>query len=684
MGYRVAIDIGGGFTDLVAVDEATGEMHWSKGETSPDDLTEGIVNVFSLSAIDPAKSVQLLHGQTLVINSIVQRKGAKVGLITTQGFRDILELQRSNRRDIFNLRYKKPEPFVPRYLRLEVDERVMADGTILRKVSEADVKSAYGKLKAQGADSIAVCFINSYVNPSNEMDALKIIQALDGHTWVTTSSEVTREWREYERTNTATLNAYVMPLVADYITKLTTRFRKLGFSGQFYMMLSSGGVATFDFVKRVPIDTVESGPVAGVVGGAKIAELVGEKNVIVLDGGSTTTKASLIEGLTIKFTTSYAVERDEFNPGYPLRVPIVDIVEIGNGGGSIAWVDELGDLRVGPMSAGALPGPASYGKGGTRPTVTDAYLTVGFLSPSYFLGGQFNLKPELARDSLEGIAKHFGISVEQAAFAVIRLANDNAAQVLRLVSVQRGYDPRDFALIAHGGSGPMLAPFIAEELEIPKIIVPIIPPGNFSAWGLLMSDLKHDVVKTTIARLDSPRIQTIFNEGFEELASQVISLLKVKTSGADLILTRSADLRYYGQEHTIRVQVIARRIAAKEVTDTAAAFRNQHQREYGFTLDTAVELVNLHVTGVVPTRKPTVGDLVNDGKSLEKALKGERSVFWGQMGWARTRIYERGLLPARTTIEGRAIIEEPTTTTLVRSGYEARVDRYGNLELAEA
>jgi N-methylhydantoinase A len=684
MGYRVAIDIGGGFTDLVAVDEMTGEMHWSKGETTPADLTDGIVNVFRLSNIDPAKSVQLLHGQTLVINSIVQRKGAKVGLITTQGFRDILELQRSNRRDIFNLRYKKPEPFVPRYLRLEVAERVMADGTVLRKVSEADVRSTYRKLKAEGADSIAVSFINSYVNPSNEMEALRTIQALDGHTWVTTSSEVTREWREYERTNTAALNAYVMPLVDDYVTRLKARFADLGFHGKFYMMLSSGGVATFDFVRRVPIDTVESGPVAGVVGGVKIAELVGERNVIVLDGGSTTTKASLIEDLTIKFTANYAVERDEFNPGYPIKVPIVDIVEIGNGGGSIAWVDEIGNLRVGPTSAGAIPGPASYDRGGRRPTVTDAYLVVGFLSPGYFLGGQFGLKPELARDSLGEISKHFGISVEQAAFAVIRLANDNAAQVLRLISVQRGYDPRDFALIAHGGSGPMLAPFIAEELEIPKIIVPIVPPGNFSAWGLLMSDLKHDVVKTTIARLDSQGIRAVFNGGFKELASEVTSLLKVKASGSDVILTRTADLRYYGQEHTIRVPVRAVDITTREVTDIASAFRNHHQREYGFTLDAEVELVNLHVTGVVPARKPTISELGGRGKNLEKALKGRRKVFWGEMGWARTRIYERGLLPALATIKGPAVVEEPTTTTLVRSGYEATVDRYGNLELAEA
>ncbi len=681
MGYRVAIDIGGGFTDLVAIDEKSGEMSWSKGQTSPNDLTEGIISVFKLSKVDPPSCVELLHGQTLVINSIVQRRGANVGLITTKGFRDILELQRSNRRDIFNLKYRKPTPFVPRYRRMEVDERVMANGTILRPVKKAELKKVWRRLAAEKVDSVAICFINSYVNPGNERKALKTIETLSGadrHIRATASSDVTREWREYERTNTAVLNAYVMPLIEGYTTKLTSIFRQMKFKGVFYMMLSSGGVATIDFVKKVPIETVESGPVAGVVAGTKIAELVGERNIIILDGGSTTTKASLVEDLTIKFTTNYAVEKDEFNPGYPIKVPIVDIVEIGNGGGSIAWVDEIGNLRVGPLSAGAVPGPTCYGIGGTEPTVTDAYLAVGFLSPTYFLGGQFNLNPDLARRSLEKIAHHFRISTEQAAFAVIRLANDNAAQLLRLISVQRGYDPRDFTLIAHGGSGPMLSPFIAEELEIPKIIIPVIPPGNFSAWGLLMSDLKHDVTKTSIARLDSTGIDDVFNRGYNELASEVVSLLRAKKGR--VLLQRAADLRYYGQEHTIRVSVDGGDVTGKAVAEIGARFSAQHSKEYGFGLDAPIELVNLHVTGVVIASKPSVRELSNDGRSLTKSFKEEREVYWGS-DFVKTKVYERGLLPSLARIDGPAIIEEPTTTTLVRSGYAAKSDKYGNLEL---
>ncbi len=666
---------------MVAVDEKTGEMFWSKGRTSPDDLTEGIIEVFKLSRVEPSSCVQLLHGQTLVINSIVQRRGASVGLITTKGFRDILELQRSNRRDIFNLKYRKPPPFVPRYRRVEVDERVMADGTLLRGVKKAEVEEAWRKLAAENVESVAVCFINSYINPANERAALKTIERVtgaEGHARVTISSDITREWREYERTNTAVLNAYVMPLVEGYITRLTSRFRQLKFNGVFYMMLSSGGVASFDFVKRVPIETVESGPVAGVIAGTKIGELMGERNIIVLDGGSTTTKASLVEDLTMKFTTNYAVERDDFNPGYPVKVPIVDIVEIGNGGGSIAWVDEVGNLRVGPVSAGAVPGPACYGLGGSEPTVTDAYLAVGFLSPDYFLGGQFSLREDLARRSLEKIARHFHISTEEAASGVIRLANDNAAQLLRLISVQRGHDPRDFALIAHGGSGPMLSPFIAEELEIPKIIVPVIPPGNFSAWGLLVTDLKHEVTKTAIARLDSPKIEDVFNGGYAELSSEVFSLLGGERG--KVLLHRTADLRYYGQEHTIRVDANGGKITTREVAEIGHRFRSQHSKEYSFELDAPVELVNLHVAGVVMTDKPVIRELPREGRSKEKSFKEERDVYWRD-GWVKTKVYERGLLPPLAQIEGPAIVEEPTTTTLVRGGYTARSDKYGNLEM---
>jgi N-methylhydantoinase A len=692
----VAVDIGGGFTDLVAVDEATGEMVWAKGQTTPADFTKGIVEVVRTSKLDPSRCSQLLHGQTLVINTILQRRGAVVGLITTKGFRDILAIQRANRRDIFNLRYKKPEPFVPRHLRAEVDERTMSDGTILGHPDDAGVLRAYRALKASGAESVAVCFINSYINPANEHSVLRAISAAEGggKSSLTISSDVTREWREYERTSTAVLNAYVMPLVRGYLSRLREEFARLGFRGVYYMMLSSGGVASFDLVGSVPVQTIESGPVAGVVAGVRIAELVGEENVIVLDGGSTTTKASLVEGRSIRFTTDYSVEKDEFNSGYPVKVPIVDIVEIGNGGGSIAWVDEVGNVRVGPRSAGADPGPACYGKGGREPTLTDAYLAVGFLNPKYFLGGQVALNPDLALKALSSVGERFRISQEEAAFAVIRLANDNASQVLRLISVQRGYDPRDFALIAHGGAGPMLSPFIAEELEIPRVIVPVIPPGNFSAWGLLMSDLRQDATKTVVRRLDSPGIEALFNAGYGELEDEIVALYSKEGTREGINIYRHADLRYYGQEHTIRVPLseeghIIRvpvdrvKIDASSVKEIASRFQARHLKEYGFTLDSPVELVNLHVNGIVAVKKPAV-KLLSAGGSVEAAFKGSRKVFWGEGGRADTMVYERAKIPALATIEGSAIIEEQTSTSLVRSGYRAKTDKYGNLTMEAA
>ena len=393
MALRVAIDIGGGFADLLAVDEESGQMSWSKTRTTPDDLGRCVKEVFKLSGIDPAKVSQLLHGQTLVINTILQRKGVKVGLITTKGFRDILALQRSNRRDVFNLRYLKPEPFVPRTRRLEVTERTLADGRVLQPLNEEELRNAYSTLLKEQVEGIAICFINSYSNPANEVRAAEIINDLcqgqksDGTPFVSISSEISREWREYERTNTCVLNAYVRPPIDKYLRNLARDFHDLGMNATLYMMLSGGGVASFDYAAQRPIETVESGPVAGVVGALAVADRLGTRNIVALDGGSTTTKASLVEDLQMRFTPDYAVERTEYRPGYPIKVPVVDINEIGIGGGSIAWLDEVGSLRVGPLNAAADPGPACYGLGGTQPTLTDAYLVAGFLNPDYFLGG---------------------------------------------------------------------------------------------------------------------------------------------------------------------------------------------------------------------------------------------------------------------------------------------------------
>jgi N-methylhydantoinase A len=687
MPLRVAIDIGGGFVDLVAVDEQTGDMSWSKSCTTPEDLSRCVEEVFKLSGVEAANVSQLLHGQTLVINAILQRKGAKVGLITTKGFRDILALQRSNRRDIFNLRYRKPEPFVPRRRRLEVDERTRADGEVLRPVNGEELLNSYRALLEEGVESVAISFINSYANPANEVRARELIEDYTRRVksgrvpFLSISSDNSREWREYERTNTCVLNAHVMPLMDTYLRKLTRDFRGLGMNGTLYMMLSGGGVASFEYAAKHPIETVESGPVAGVVGAVEVAESIHVRNILAMDGGSTTTKASLIHDLQMRFASDYAVERDEYQPGYPIKVPVVDICEIGIGGGSTAWLDEVGGLKVGPLNAGADPGPACYGLGGTQPTLTDAYLVAGFLNPAFFLGGALPIHPPLAAKAVALIADHFRISVDEAAFAIVRIANDNAAQLLRLISVQRGFDPRDFAMVAYGGSGPMLAPFIADELEIPRIIIPSIPPGNFSAWGLLMSDLRHAMVRTMVRRLDSPGSVGLFNETYAALEGDIAALYREEGVGADIVLERTADFRYHGQEHTVTVPVAAGLLREGEVQDLSTAFSRTHEREYGFRLDSPVELVNLRVSGTVKVAKPTPKYSGAARVASGAAFAGERMVYWGNEGREATAVIRRDQLSPQTRLTGPAIIEEPTTTVVIPRAFSAWVDDLGNLIL---
>lgn len=683
---RVAIDIGGGFVDLVAVDEQTGAMSWSKAGTTPHDLRECVREVFRRSGVEPTRVSQLLHGQTLVINAILQRKGARVGLITTRGFRDILELQRSNRRDIFNLQYRKPEPFVPRDRRVETEERTLADGRVLKEVDEKDLAAGYRRLREKNVESLAICFINSYANPENEARARELIQKWQAREaepirYLSISSDVCREWREYERTSTCVLNAYVMPLVDQYLCTLERDFRTLGVKGTLYIMLAEGGVASFAYAVERPIETVESGPVAGVVGALALAELLGAQNFISMDGGSTTTKASLVEGRRIRFTRDYAVERDAFRPGYPIRVPVVDIQEIGSGGGSIAWLDEMGKLKVGPVNAGAYPGPACYGFGGERPTLTDAYLVAGFLNPDYFLGGTMKLHTRLAEEALEPVARHFGISIEAAAQAVVRIANDNSAQLLRLISVQRGYDPRDFTLIAYGGSGPMIAPFIAEELEIPRVLIPVIPPGNFSAWGLLMSDLRHTVLQTLVQRLDAKGSAALLSDTFQKLESEISDLYAAEGITEGVRFQRTADLRYYGQEHTITIPVPSGRYGEGDMVQMAETFAQYHEREYGFRLASAVELVNLRVTGTRAVWKPVPKRRIGQRTVERVAPVAERKVHWANGPTLHTPVYRRQDLPLQATIRGPGIIEEPTTTIIVPPGYVASVDDFGNLLL---
>ncbi|NIQ05912.1 MAG: hydantoinase/oxoprolinase family protein [Candidatus Korarchaeota archaeon] len=684
MTYRIGVDIGGAFTDLVAYNEETGETTWVKGETTPQDPSRGVIDTVQKSKLDLSKANTLIHGQTLVINTVVERNGAKTGLITTKGFRDNIQLQRANRRDMYNLRYKKPEPFVPRYLRREVKERIMADGTVREPLHPQQVKKATKKLLEEDVDSLCVSFINSYANPEHELQAKEIVKSVADGIPVTLSHELTREWREYERTNTAVLNAYVTPRIQKYLGTLEEEIKSMGFGGTFFTMLSNGGMSTFQFAEDYPIYTIESGPVGGVMGAITLSEVIEEENIISLDGGSTTTKASLVEGLAPRMHKEYHVGRDEFRPGYPVKVPVVDTVEVGNGGTSVTWIDEIGNLKVGPKAMGAEPGPACYGKGGNTPTVTDAYVINGLINPEYLLGGEMKLHKDLAVKAVRKIADHYGISIQEAAEGIIKLANENASDAIRLVSVQRGFDPREFALVAYGGAGPMFAPFIAEELELKNIVIPTVPPGVFSAWGVLVTDIRHDLVQTNVLRLDRKGAIETINGTYEDLEDKIVNIFEDEGLETEkVVLKRFADMRYYGQEHTVRVPIFSGKLTESKIPQIIERLHEIHNREYSFKLkDSPVEIVNFHVTGISKVKKISLEEKEDRGGSVKESIKGERDVFLN--GQSRTlKVYYKPKVPKGASIRGPAIIEDPTSTVLVLDDQVAECDKFGNIVISK-
>jgi N-methylhydantoinase A len=687
LGWRVGVDIGGAFTDLLALNEETGELKWVKVESTPKDYSQAVRETLSRSKLDLSETRHLVHGQTVVINTIITRSGSKVGLVTTDGF-DILEIGRANRRDLFNLKYGKPEPFVPRYLTLGVKERIGADGNIITPLDGDEVKRAVKELSGKGCIAIAVSLINSYANPIHEQKAGEIavstLEQASLRPFVTLGHELSREWREYERTSTAVLNAYVQPELDAYVTVIENTLSKMNFKGTFFVMLAAAGMATSTFAKKYPIFTVEGGPVAGIVGGTVLAEILGYSDLIVLDGGSTTTKAGLVKGLLPRITTEYYVDRDRFRPGYPLKVPVVEVIEVGNGGTSIAWVDDVGALKVGPKAAGADPGPVCYGKGGLEPTLTDAYVIAGYLNSKYLLGGELEIHRDMAEKALMKLASKFSVSAEEMADAIIRVSNDQAAHVIRLVSVQKGFDPREFTLIAHGGSGPMFAPFIATELQIPRI-VPAIPAGVFNAWGMLVADIRHDIVHTDVMKIGDKQtaaahIDDIFS-GLEKRLQDTFKSERIDISTVSTI--RYGDMRYYGQEHTIKVPLMSGKITSKEIGEIEERFIEAHRREYGFILENdPVEMVNFHVAGLSKVKRPSLQKLSEKGRSMAKALKEEREVYLGRD--KRTRklpIYQKDRLPLNKPLKGPAIVEEITSTIVITDGFKAIVDKYGNVIL---
>jgi len=677
---RVASDIGGTFTDLVYLDESTGEMGASKASTTPRDFAEGVIETLKRAKLRVSDTTFFVHGSTIIINALTERKGAKTGLITTKGFRDVLEITRANRPDLYNMYYTKPKPFVPRQFRLEVRERVNYKGEELAPLSIDDVREAVDYFKRYAIEAIAVCFLHSYANPSHEKRCGEIIRELTPEIPVTLSCEITQEWREYERTNTAVLNSYVLTTARSYLDNLEKRLSALGMAEVHHVMQSNGGTATFGMGKRAPINMVESGPVGGVIGAAVIGKLIGEPNVISFDVGGTTVKTSLVEGGNPRITTEYKIEWRRDFAGYPILAPTVDIVEIGAGGGSIAWVDGAGALRVGPVSAGADPGPASYGWGGDKPTVTDANVLAGRINPEYFLGGEIPLQVDLAKKAMRPVADAFHISIEDAAMGVIRLADSNMVNALKLVSVRRGYDPRDFVMVAFGGGGAMHAGALTRELRLKRALIPT-NPAVFSAWGMLMTDLRQDFIRTLIRQAD--QIETAeLTSFFTDMEAQAMDLMREQSISEDRIMfQRFADMRYVGQEHTVKVPIPNGGIESKHMPEISEKFHQLHEQAYTFRLESPLELVNYHLIAFGVVEKPELNRVDDDGLSLEAARKGKRRVNFDELGFHESPIYERDLLPVREAVQGPMVIEEPASTTVVFPDQRVVRDEYGFLHI---
>jgi N-methylhydantoinase A len=673
---RTAVDIGGTFTDLVTLDEDSGEIGIAKTSTTPGRFEEGVMDAVEQAEL--AAVSFLAHGTTVIINALTERTGAATALITTRGFRDVLEIQKANRPDLYNLLYSKPAPFVPRRLRLEVTERVNYRGEVLVPLDDDEVRAAVTEARRLGAEAIAVCFLHSYANPAHERRAAEIVRGEWPELPVTASHERTSEWREYDRTSTAVLDAYVKPVSARYLGRLAERLEDAGIASEArYAMQSNGGVSRFEVAAQAPINLVESGPVGGVIGAAAIGALIGEPNLITLDIGGTTAKASLVERGEVRVSGDYHIARTPTFAGYPIKVPVVDIVEIGAGGGSIAWIDPAGALRIGPRSAGADPGPACYGRGGTDPTVTDANVVAGRINADYFLGGRIALDVEAARRALEPIAEALSVDVDAAALGVIRLANANMIHLLKLVSVRRGRDPREFAIVAFGGGGSMHASALARDLHVPRVVVPPLP-GHFSAWGMLASDLRHDAVQTRLVRADQVA-EAELERLWATLEDQLAETFAEEGLGRDEVeFARSADMRYAGQEHTVNVPAPE----TGGLDAIASRFHDLHEQLYTFRLGSAIEFVNFRLTGFGSVRKPELARVAAD-RNGSRALKGTRVVDFDELGRRDAAIYERSSLAAGALVEGPAIIEEPAASTVVFPGQTLRVDERGILIIEE-
>ncbi len=697
--FRVGIDIGGTFTDGTLVDSITGEVTTSKVLSTPSNPASGFISaVEKLLAthgnIDPAEIEHVVHATTVATNAIIEGKTAATAFITTEGFRDMLEIARQIRPSLYDLQFEKPQPLVPRQLCYEVPERLNAQGEVITPLDESVVEQVVEQIAKTGVEAVAVCLLHSYRNPAHEQRIGELLRAKLPNITISLSSDVVPEFREYLRASTTVINSSVAPVVSTYLTSIREKLNSSGVTSELLVMQSSGGVYPAEAASDSPVFMVESGPAAGAVAAAALGTSLGSPDVISFDMGGTTAKASLIRNGRPNVTKDYSVGgaaqagTGAFGgaSGYPIRTPVVDLVEIGAGGGSIAWVDSGAALRVGPHSAGADPGPVCYRLGGTEPTITDANLVLGRLDPDYFAGGDMQLDLEGARNAIKiRCADPLGISVEEAAHGIVEIANTAMVNALRLVSVQRGHDPRDFMLIGFGGAGPAHTVRLAEQAGIPNVLIPLAP-GTASALGLLVTDVRMDSSATLIARADSVQPADIAGH-FARLENEGAKAHQsAASSSGEPVFERAVEMRYWGQSFELSVPAPNREnIDQQWLDELCESFHDAHETAYGFRAqDEPVELVNLRLTTVGKIARPNMKKLETTSYDPSPALKGTRPVYFSESnGVTDTSVYDRVKLPAGAQFSGPAIVEEPDCTTVVHPGWSVQVDEFGNLSITK-
>ena len=683
---RVGVDVGGTFTDFVLVDENRDLIFTGKRLTTSEDpsvaITEGLERLVEEAGTSVPELDAVVHGTTLVANTMIERKGAKIGLITTAGFRDSLEMGREIRYDLYDLFFERPKPLAPRFLRLAIDERVNSNGEVLRPLDESGLQDAAQQLKEEGVEAIAICFMHSYANASHERRAKEVLEAAFPNIPITTSTEVAPEIREYERANTACANAYVLPLMQRYLGNLSDKLSALGLRQSLYLMQSSGGIASVETGRKAPIHLIESGPAAGATAGAFYGRLTDTHHLISFDMGGTTAKMCLIEEFEPEHAHEFEagrVRRFKKGSGLPLKVPVIDLIEIGAGGGSLARVDNMGLLKVGPDSSGSDPGPVCYGQGGTQPAVTDADLLLGYLSPEYFLGGEMDLDLSSVEGAVQDtLASATGLSVTDVAWGIHSIVNENMAAATRMYIAEKGRDPRRYALVASGGAGPVHAYGMAKLLKINRVICPL-GAGVLSALGFLVAAPGTDAVRSYVSRLETLDWNRL-NDLFAKMEAE--ALAQIHEAGADpstVSMRRRADMRYSGQGFEIDVPVPEGKLDGSSAATIRQIFLDRYQELFGRQIsDLPIEALTWRVYASGPT--PHV-ELNFAGQQIDEnpADKGEREVYFPETGYAACKIYNRYALKPGDSFRGPAVIEERESTAVAGPDTTVSIDKYLNL-----